>query len=110
MKMVLVVALVALPLVSVGGRGACLEMGGVFDGPRGRCNIISIGWTRVNTSWGLRGRVGGSRYHTRNPSVKSYKLQVAKIDLLTIPDGKKRKRKRKRMVLSGNEPHCFPGN
>ena len=44
-KMVLVVALVALPLVSIGGRGAGLEIGGVFDRPGGRCNIISIGWT-----------------------------------------------------------------
>ena len=47
MKTVLVVDLVALPPVSVGGRGSCLEMvtRGVFDGPGGRCNIISIGWT-----------------------------------------------------------------
>ena len=45
MKMVLVVALVSLPLVSIGGRGVGLETGGVFDGPGGRCNIISIGWT-----------------------------------------------------------------
>ena len=53
---------------------------------------------------GLRGSIGGSRYHTGTPSVKSYKLRVAKIDLLTIPDGRKRKRKRK--MLIGNEPHC----
>ena len=45
MSMVLFVALVALPQVSVGGRVACLEMGGIFDGPGGRCNIILIGWT-----------------------------------------------------------------
>ena len=45
MKVVLVVAFVAFPLVFVGGRGAGLETGGVFDGPGGRCNIISIGWT-----------------------------------------------------------------
>ena len=45
MKMVLVVALVSLPPVSVGGRGAGLETVGVFDGTGGRCNIISIGWT-----------------------------------------------------------------
>ena len=45
MYMVLVVVLVALPVVSVGGRGAGLEIEGFFDGPRGRCNIISIGWT-----------------------------------------------------------------
>ena len=38
MKMVLVVALVSLPLVSIGGRGAGLEMRGLFDGPGGRCN------------------------------------------------------------------------
>ena len=44
MKVVLVVAFVALPPVSVGGRGASLEMGGVFDGLGGRCHIISIGW------------------------------------------------------------------
>ena len=45
MKIVLVVALVALPLVSIGGRGAGLEIGEVFHRPGGRCNIISIGWT-----------------------------------------------------------------
>ena len=45
MKVVLVVAFVALPPVSIGGRGAGLETGGVFDGPGGRCNIISIDWT-----------------------------------------------------------------
>ena len=105
MKMVLVVTLFAFPLVSVGGRGVGLEMGGVFDGPRGRWNIISIGYC-----WGLSGRVGGSRYHTGSPSVKSYRLQVAKTDLLKIPDGRKRKRKRERIMLIGNEPHCFPGN
>ena len=106
--MVLVVVLVALPPVFVGGRGAGLETGGVFDGLGGRCNIILIGWTGVNTSWGLRGSIGGSRYHTGTPSVKSCKLRVAKTDLLTIQDD--RKRKRKRIVLSGNEPQCFLGN
>ena len=106
--MVLVVVLVALPPVSVGGRGVGLETRGVFDGPGGRCNIISIGWTGFNTSWGLRSRVGGSRYHAGNPSVKSYRLWVSKENLFTIPDG--RKRKRKRIMLIGNEPHCFPGN
>ena len=44
-KMVLVVALVALTLVSVGGRGAGLDMGRVFNGAEGRRNNISIGWT-----------------------------------------------------------------
>ena len=38
--------------------------------------------------------------------MKSCKLWVAKIDLLTIPDG----RKMKRIMLIGNEPQCFPGN
>ena len=104
--MVLVVVLVSLNPVSVGGRGADLETVGVFDGPRGRCNIISIGWTGVNTSWGLRGSVGGSRYHEGTPSVKSCKLRVSKTDLITNPND----RRRKRIVLSGNEPHCFPGN
>ena len=90
--MVLVVAFVAFPLVSVGGRGVGLETVGVFDGPGGR--------------------VGGSRYHTRSPSVKSCRWRVAKVDLLMILDGrkKKRKRKRKRTMLIGNEPHCFLGN
>ena len=41
--MVIVAVLVAMPLVSVGGRGESMEMGGVFDGPRDRCNVISIG-------------------------------------------------------------------
>ena len=45
MVMVLVVVFVALPPVSIGGRGAVLETRGVFDGPGGRCNIISISWT-----------------------------------------------------------------
>ena len=110
--MVLVVALVALPPIYVGGREEGLEIGRVFDGPRGRCNIISIGWTCFNTSWGLIGRVGGSRYHIGTPSVKSYKLRVAKIDLLRILDGRKRKgkRKRKRKMLIKNEPYRFPGN
>ena len=110
--MVLVMDFVALPPVSVGGRGAILETEEVFDGPGGRCNIISIGWTWINTSWGIRGMVGGSRYHTGSPSLKSYRLRVSKADLLTISDGRKRKRKRtrKRIVLIGNEPQCFPGN
>ena len=112
--MVLVVVLVAFPIVSVGGRGVGLETGGVFDGPVGRCNIILIGWTQVNTYWGLRGSIGGSRYHTRTANVKSCKLWVSKTDFLTILDGRKRKkktkRKRKRIILSGNEPQCFPGN
>ena len=92
--MVLVVFFVALPPFSIGGRGASLKMVGVFDGPGGR--------------------VGGSRYHTRSPSVKSCRLQVSKADLLMILDGRnrkgKRKRKRKRIVLIGNEPQCFPSN
>ena len=45
MNMVLVVVFVALSPVSVGGRGVGLETRGIYDGPRGRCNIISIGWT-----------------------------------------------------------------
>ena len=92
--MVLVVVLVALPLVSVGERGVGLETGGVFDGPRGRCHIVSIGWTRVNTSWGLIGRVGGSRYHTGTTSVKSCKLRVSKTGLLMISDARKRKKEK----------------
>ena len=86
--------LVAFLSVSVGGRGAGLETRGVFDGPEGRCDIISIGWTRVNTSWGLIGRVGGSRYHTGTTSVKSCKLRVSKTGLLTISDARKRKKEK----------------
>ena len=52
--------------------------------------------------------VGGSRYHIGSPSVKSCRLWVAKTELLTILNGRKRKgkrkRKRKRIVLIGNEP------
>ena len=90
--MVLVVVFVALPPVSVGGRGAGLETGGVFDGPGGR--------------------VDGSRYHIGSSSVKYYIVWVSKIDLLMILDGWKKIRKRiiKRIMLIGNEPHCFPGN
>ena len=97
MKIVLVVVLVALPLVSFGGIGEDLEMGRVFDGQGGGYDIISIGSTRVNTLWGLKGRVGGSRYHTGNPSVKSCKLQVSKTGLLTILDGRKRKKEKDRV-------------
>ena len=44
--------------------------------------------------------------------MKSYRLWIAKIDLLMILNGKKmkRKRKRKRIMLIGNEPHYFLGN
>ena len=61
-------------------------------------------------SGGLKGRVGGSRYHKGSPSVKSYRWRVSKVDLLTILDGKEWKGKRKRKMLIGNEPHCFPSN
>ena len=84
--MVLVVVFVALPSVSVGQRGASLETVGVFDGPGGR--------------------VGGSRYHKGSPNMKSCRLWVSKTYLLMISDGGKRKR----IMLIGNEPHCFPGN
>ena len=50
--------------------------------------------------------VGGLRYHTRYPSLKHCRLRVANADLLMILDG----RKRKRIMLIGNEPQCFPGN
>ena len=57
--------------------------------------------------------VGGSRYYTGYPNVKSFRLRVSKTDLFVILDGRKRKgkrkRKRKRIMLIGNEPHCFPG-
>ena len=95
--MVLVVVLVSLLLVSVGGRGEGREMRGVFEGPGSRYDIISIGWTGVNTFWGLIGRVGGSRYHTGTPSVISYKLWVSKTGLLMIPDGRKRKKEKDRV-------------
>ena len=90
--MVLVVVFVAFPPVSVGGRGVGFKTLGIFDGPGGR--------------------VGGSRYHTGSPSVKSCRLQVSKTYLLMILDGRKRKgkRKRKRIMLIGNEPQCFPSN
>ena len=61
MKMVLVMVFVAFPPVSVGGRGVGLKTVGLFDGPGGR--------------------VGGSRYHIGSPSVKSYGLQVSKLEL-----------------------------
>ena len=86
--MVLVVVFVAFPPVFVGGRGAGLETRGVSNGPGGR--------------------LGGSRYHTGSPSVKSCRLRVSKTDLLMILDG--RNTKMKRIMLIGNEPHCFPGN
>ena len=86
--MVLVVVFVDFPPVYVGGEGVGLESVGVFDGPGGR--------------------VGGLRYHTGSPGVKTCRLRVSKTDLLMIPDG--RKRKRKRIMLSGNEPHYFPRN
>ena len=85
--MVLVVVFVAFPLVFVGGRGVGLQTVGLFDG--------------------AGGKVGGSRYHTGSPSMKSFILRVSKTDLLMILDGRKRKgkRKRKRKMLIRNEPH-----
>ena len=44
--------------------------------------------------------------------MKSCRWRVGKVDLLTILDGRKKKRKRKikRIMLIGNEPHCVLGN
>ena len=63
----------------------------VFDGLGGERDTISIGWTGVNTLWGSRGWVGGSRYRKGILSVKLGKLRVAMIVFLMIPDGGKKK-------------------
>ena len=68
-----------------------METGLVFDGPRGGCDTVSMGWTRVNMTWGVGGGVGGSRYYIGIPNVKLGKLRVAMKGLFKIPDGGKRK-------------------
>ena len=68
-------------------------LGGGYD-------IVLIGWIGVNTIWGIKGVVGGSRYHTGIPKVKLGRLRVAMMGLLTISDCGKRKV----IVWIGNEP------
>ena len=63
----------------------------VFDGPGGGRDSISIGWEGFNTTWGIIGGVGGSRYHMGIPNMKLGKLRVAMIGFLMMLDGGKRK-------------------
>ena len=84
-------ALVAFPPTLFGGGGVGVEPRVLFGGIEGVCDIVSMGWKRVNTTWGVGGGVGGSRYHTKIPNVKLGKLRVAMIGLPIIPDGGKRK-------------------
>ena len=72
----------------------------VFGGPGGGCDIVSIGWMGVNTTWGVEGGIGGSRYHTGIPKVKLGRLRVAMTSLLTMLDGGKRNE----IMWAGNEP------
>ena len=71
--------------------GAEVEIGEVIGVLGSGCNIISIGWKRVNTTCGNRGGLGGSRYHIEIPKVKLGKLRVAITGFLTMLDGGKRK-------------------
>ena len=59
-----------------------MEIGVVFDGPRGGCDTVSMCWMGFNTACGVRGRVGGSMYHTVIPNVKLGKLRVSMTGLL----------------------------
>ena len=54
----------------------------------------------VNTIWGVRGGVGGSRYHIGIPKMKPGRLRVDMTSLLTISKGGKRKG----IMWIGNEP------
>ena len=84
----------------MGGGGEEVETKAVICVPGGGCNIISICWTGDNMIYGVRGRVGGSRYHTGIPKVNLERLRVAMTGLLTIPEGGKRKG----IMCMGNEP------
>ena len=64
-----------------------METGVVFDGPRGGCDIVSMGWKGVNMTWGFGGGVGGSRYHIGILSVKFDRFRVAMTSLLMMPYG-----------------------
>ena len=75
-------------------------MDGVLGLPGGGSDVIAIGWMGVSTTWGIRGEVGGSRYHTGIPSVKFGRFKVAMTSLLTMSDDGKRKG----IVWNGNEP------
>ena len=78
-----------LALFGLGGVGAGAVVG--FCGPGGGRDLTAMGWMGVNTTWGIEGAVGGSRYHTGIPNVKLGKFKVAITSLLMIPDGGKRK-------------------
>ena len=88
------------PLAFFGGGRAGAVTKGVFGGPGGGRDVVFIGWMGVNTTWGIGGGVGASRYHTGIPSVKFGKFKVAITGLLTMPEGGKRKG----IVWTGSEP------
>ena len=67
-----------------------MEPGVVFNGPGDGFHIISMGWMRFNTTWGVEGGVGGLRYHTGIANVKLGKLRVALSCFLIMSDGGKR--------------------
>ena len=95
-----VVSLATLPSTLFGGGGAGVEIGVVFDGPGGGCDIISMGWMRINMTSGVGGGVGRWRYYIGIPNVKLGKLRVAMIGLLMMLDGGKRKG----IICTGKEP------
>ena len=74
-----------------GRTGIVVRTKAVICEPGGGCEIVSIGWKGVSTTWGIEGWVGGSRYHIGIPSIKFGKFKVAITDLLTMPDGGERK-------------------
>ena len=75
-------------------------MEGGCCGPGGGCNTTEMGSTGVNTTWGIGGWAGGSRYHIGIPGVKFGKFKVAIIGLLMMSKGGKRKG----IVWTGSEP------
>ena len=81
----------SLPPVFMGGGCARVEVEAVGYVPGGGCDTVSLGWTGVNTIYGVGWRVGGSRYHTGIPKVNPARLSVSVTSLITILEGGKRK-------------------
>ena len=84
--------------MEVGGGGVDRRV--VICVPRGGCETVSIGWSGVNTIYGVEVGLGRSRYHTGMPKVNPERFRVVMTSLLMIPKGGKRKG----MVCMGNEP------
>ena len=85
-----VVALGIFPPLFLGGGREGVDTGTIFGVKGDGCDIVLISWMGVSMTYGVRGRVGGSRYYMRIPKVKPGRLRVAMIGFLTIPNGGKR--------------------